>query len=104
MDLMQIGNPRLQNAVRRNLVSFPAQAPVFVRQSRPDIHWRVAVLYFVHGWSLGAIAGRYGLTTSRAGQIARAWRKASITAGYIQEIPGGPFAGQTPAAPLFRLN
>jgi hypothetical protein len=90
MDLSQMSNPGLQNAVRRNLVSFPSQAPVFPRQARTDIQWRVALLYFVRGWSFNAIAGRYRLSHERVGQIARDWRTASIAAGYIQEIPGGP--------------
>jgi hypothetical protein len=90
VDLSHIGNPRLQSAISRNLVSFPAQAPVFPRQSRTDIQWRVALLYFVRGWSFSDIARRYGLTRSRAGQIARDWRKACVASGYIQEIPGGP--------------
>lgn len=87
MDLTRIGNRRLQRAVRLNLVSFPAQAPVFSRQSRTDIQWRVALLYFVRGWSFPAIAHRYHLSHERIGQIARDWRTASVAAGYIQEIP-----------------
>ena len=90
MDLSQMSNPGLQNAVRRNLVSFPSKAPVFPRQARTDIQWRVALLYFVRGWSFNAIAGRYRLSHERVGQIARDWRTAAIAAGYIQEIPGGP--------------
>ena len=89
-----MGNRSLQSAVRRNLVSFPAQAPAFPRQSRMDIQWRVAQLYFVRGWSFAVIARRYRLSHERVGQIARDWRTASIAAGYIQEIPGGPW-GET---------
>jgi hypothetical protein len=87
MDISQLGNPRLQDAIRRNLVSFPAQAPTYRKQARTDIQWRIAVLYFVRGWTFGAIAERYGLSRARAGQIARAWRAASIKAGYIQGVP-----------------
>lgn len=91
MDLLSLGNRAIQGAVRHNLVSFPAGALVFPRQSRTDLQWRIAVLYFVRGWSFSAIARRYGLTHERIGQIARDWRKASIAAGYIQEIPADPF-------------
>jgi len=86
-----------------NLVSFPAQAPVFTRRSRADIQWRVALLYFVRGWSLQAIAARYGLTHERVGQIARDWRTASIAAGYIQVIPeGSPMNRETLAGFAYR--
>jgi hypothetical protein len=99
MDLSLISNRGLQDALRHNLVSFPAWVPVFPRVSRTDLQWRVALLYFVRGWSFSAIAKRYGLTHERVGQIARDWRKASIAAGYIQEIPGGPFGDHTTSAP-----
>ncbi len=99
MDLSHLGNRRLQDAVRRNLVSFPAQAPVFPRQPRTDLQWRVALLYFVRGWSFEAIGRRYCLSHERIGQIARDWRAASIAAGYIQEIPGGPWWPSHDATP-----
>lgn len=94
MDLNILRNHELQEAVRWNYVSFPAQAPVYKGQSRPDIHWRLAVLYFVHGWSLNDLAKKYGMSRERAGQIVKAWRILSVRHGYIQEIPtdtiGGP--------------
>ena len=103
MNLSGIGNRALKSAVRRNLVSFPAQAPVFARQSRQDIQWRVALLYFVRGWSFTAIARRYRLSQERVGQIARDWRTASIKAGYIQEIPLDPSGAGTPNSGVNRL-
>jgi hypothetical protein len=87
MDLTKATNAELRAAVRSNRVSFPSQPPVFARLARPDIHWRVAVLFFVHGWSLTAVAKRYGISRERTGQIAHAWGLRSIRTGYIQEIP-----------------
>jgi hypothetical protein len=87
MDLKILRNHELQEAVRWNYVSFPAQAPVYRGQSRPDIQWRLAVLYFVQGWSLNNVAKKYGLSRERAGQILKAWRLLSVENGYIQEIP-----------------
>ena len=92
MDLTTLHNNELQEAIRGNRVSFPSQAPVYNRQSRADIQWRLAVLYFVRGWSLSGVARRYGMSRERAGQIITAWRVLSVQLGYIQEIPVIPIA------------
>jgi hypothetical protein len=80
-------NRALRVALQRNVVSFPAQAPVFNRLPRADIHWRIAVLYFVRGWSMRDIATRYRLGASRIGQIITAWRINAVNQGYVQTIP-----------------
>ncbi|MGD1071193.1 MAG: hypothetical protein ABSB15_13715 [Bryobacteraceae bacterium] len=100
MDLTTLQSHELREAVRTNRVSFPSQAPTWDKQSRCDIQWRLAVLYFVRGWSLFDIAHRYGLSRERAGQIVRAWRILSVKHGYIQEIPAGESAANIPAYPL----
>ena len=97
-DLFDLGNRGLQAAVRGNLVSFPAQAPTYERQARPDIQWRLAVLYFVHGWSQTAAGRRYGISGPRAWQILKAWRLTSLKAGYIQEIPSFTSPNAAPPA------
>jgi hypothetical protein len=84
-DLFALGNRGLQAAVRGNLVSFPAQVPTYERQARPDIQWRLAVLYFVQGWSQTAAGRRYGISGPRVGQILKAWRMTSLKSGYIEE-------------------
>jgi hypothetical protein len=99
MDLKILRNPELQRAIRGNHVSFPAQAPVYKKQARSDIQWRLAVLYFVRGWPIDKIARRYKLSRERAGQIIKAWRVLSVESGYIQEIPPDP-AVQMPPAPV----
>jgi hypothetical protein len=96
MDLKILRNPELQRAIRENYVSFPAQAPVYNNQARADIQWRLAVLYFVHGWSINEVAHRYKISRERAGQIIKAWRVLSVESGYIQEIPPDPAAHTHP--------
>jgi hypothetical protein len=104
MDLNILRNPELQRAIRENYVSFPAQAPVYNNQARADIQWRLAVLYFVHGLSINALARRYKLSRERAGQIIKAWRVLSVERGYIQEIPPDPAANAQPRVNHPALN
>jgi hypothetical protein len=92
MNLQTLKNDELRRAIRTNQVSFPAAAPVFPKQSRADIGWRLALLYFVRCWSLNDIARRYRLSRERAGQIVKIWRVLAVQSGYIQEIPDDPFA------------
>ena len=86
VELALLGNRALQLAVRRNLVCFPSQAPIFGKQPRRDVQWRLAVLYFIRGWSTREIARRYGLTRERCGQIISDWRIRAVNMGYIQDI------------------
>jgi hypothetical protein len=86
VDLALLGNRELQEALRRNLVCFPAQAPVFGKPPRRDVQWRLAVLYFVRHWPTRLIADRYHLTRERCGQIISDWRVRAIALGYIQDV------------------
>jgi hypothetical protein len=89
-DLALLGNRALQMAIRRNMVCFPAQAPIFGKPPRRQFQWRLAVLYFVRGWSTRQIALRYGLTRERCGQIISEWRIRAVNMGYIQDVtPSG---------------
>src|SRR5260221_14350634 len=74
----------LRAAIRRNVVTFPSQVPVFERHVRPDLQRKMVQLYFVLGWSCESIAARYGLLRQRAGQILRTWQQRAIETGYIQ--------------------
>jgi len=85
-ELALLGNRTLQTLIRGNFVCFPAQAPVFGQKSRRDLQWRLAVLYFVRGWSTRSIADRYGLTRERCGQIISDWRIRAVALGYIQDV------------------
>lgn len=86
MDLAAFGNRDLQDAIRRNTVCFPSQAPVFGRRPRRDLQWRLAVLYFVRGWSTALIARHYGITRERCCQIIAEWRMRAVNMGYIQDV------------------
>ncbi|MES1261146.1 MAG: hypothetical protein ABUS49_05355 [Acidobacteriota bacterium] len=91
IDLALLGNRALQVAVRRNLVCFPSQAPIFGKQPHRDVQWRLAVLYFIRGWSTREIARRYGLTRERCGQIITDWRIRAVNMGYIQDVTPDDF-------------
>ena len=95
MDLALLGNRALQVAVRRNLVCFPSQAPIFGKRPRRDVQWRLAVLYFIRGWSTREIARRYGLTRERCGQIITDWRIRAVNMGYIQDVTPDDFDALT---------
>ncbi len=86
IELALLGNRTLQTLIRGNFVCFPSQAPVFGQRVRRDLQWRLAVLYFVRGWSTRLIADRYGLTRERCGQIISDWRIRAIALGYIQDV------------------
>jgi|SRR5271170_2620232 len=77
----------LRRAVRANRVSFPSQAPTFVKHDRPDLQWKFAQLYFVLGWNCRDIAGRYGLIRQRVQQVLNTWKQRAVETGYIQFIP-----------------
>jgi hypothetical protein len=87
MDVHTLTNQTLRSAIWRNQASFPSVVPVFEKQTRPDIQWRVVQLYFVRGWSFGDLAKRYQVTPQRVMQIVTLWRMRAVTLGYIQEIP-----------------
>ncbi len=84
--LGEAGNRILRTAIRCNLVTFPAQVPVFKKVTRPDVHARFALLYFVRGWSMSDIADRYGLGRQRVGQIITQWRICAVNQEYVQVI------------------
>ena len=93
-------NKILRQAVQENLVSFPAQVPVFEKRSRPDLQQKIVVLYFVLGWTMDDIAKRYGLGRQRMGQILTAWRVRAVKEGYVQAIePEHPLFQKGPLDP-----
>ena len=80
------GNTMLRIAVRRNLVSFPAQVPAFMKQPAGVTQQRVVQLYFVRGWSVRNICDRYRLGKKLMQNLLADWRVRAIAAGLIQEI------------------
>lgn len=77
----------VRTAIRKHRLSFPSQVPVFSHLHRPEIQWRIVLLYFVRGWSQLRIGRRYGMTTRRVGQLARQWARQAIELGYVDHIP-----------------
>jgi len=92
MTLALLGNTMLRTAITRNLVSFPAQIRPFMKRSCGDVQERIVQLYFVRGWSVRNICGRYGLSKAMAHKLLAEWRIRAIDAGYIQEIEPGTLA------------
>jgi hypothetical protein len=85
--LLICGNAGLRGAIRKNLVTFPAQM-VRLRSSghgndRPE---RIVQLYFVHGWSIGKLCHRYRLSKKRVEDVLMKWRHRAVAAGFVQEI------------------
>jgi hypothetical protein len=77
----------IKKAIRDQVISFPSQVPVFRHLHRPDIQWRIVLLYFVHGWPSSRIAARYGMTRERVVQLLRQWTSRAILRGYLDHIP-----------------
>jgi hypothetical protein len=78
---------RIRGAIRSHRLSFPSQVPIFKHLHRPDVQWRMVVLFFVHGWACSKIARRYGMTRERVKQLVRQWTSRAIRGGYIDRIP-----------------
>jgi len=76
----------LRRAVRMNIVSFPAQVPVLLKQPPADMQWRIVVLYFVRGWSQRAIAARFGVPVHRIARALSEWSARAVAFRYVQVI------------------
>ena len=55
------------------------------------MQWRLAVLYFIRGWSTREIGRLYGLPRERCGQIISDWRIRAVNMGYIQDVTPDDF-------------
>jgi hypothetical protein len=85
-----LGNRSLQTALAGNLVSFPSQVPSFGKSPLKEIQWRLAILYFVRGWSTRELGRRYGVSPQRCGQLISDWRIRAVRLGYIDDVrPSG---------------
>jgi hypothetical protein len=78
---------RLRAAIQANEMTFPVPVPIFRGQYRADVQWRIAELYFVHGWSPTRLAVRYEVTSARVRQSLRCWVQRALTVGYLQPMP-----------------
>jgi hypothetical protein len=86
MNISLIGNSALRIAIQRNLVSFPAQIPAFMKRPGDDTQQRIAHLYFCRGWPIRDICARYGLGKPMAQRLVSEWRIRAVAAGFIQDI------------------
>jgi hypothetical protein len=86
MNISLIGNSALRIAIQRNLVSFPAQIPSFVKRPGDDTQQRIAYLYFGRGWPVRNICARYGLGKALVQRLVSEWRIRAVAAGYIQDV------------------
>jgi len=80
-------NSGLRQAIKSNAVSFPSQTPCFAGNAGGGaLHWRIAQLYFVRGWSVGRICLRHRLSKQMVRNILSQWRLRAVAAGFVQEI------------------
>jgi hypothetical protein len=84
--LDQAGNRVVRAGIRNNLITFPSEVPVFKKTTRPDLQAKIAVLYFVMGWSTERIGERYRIGRQRVSQIVTTWRIRAVRQGFIQVI------------------
>ena len=91
-DVADVSLRRLRTALRNGWISFPSPVPVFIRQSRPEIQWRLVPLYFVSGWACTQLASRYRVTPDRARQLLSQWVRRAVLLGYLQQIPAADAA------------
>jgi hypothetical protein len=86
------GSVVLRRAIRSNIVSFPSQIPVFLKQSDAGAQWRAVLLFFVRGWSSPRIAERFQVPTHRVWQILEDWSVRAWELGYVRVLDPEAFA------------
>jgi two-component system, OmpR family, KDP operon response regulator KdpE len=86
---------RLRTAIRNNRISFPSQIPSFSCQPMAEIEWRLAGLFFIHGWPCADLGLRYGLCKSYVEKRILHWARRSILVGYLQKIPDLEWPGDS---------
>ena len=94
------GCAALRRAVRRNIVSFPSQAPALLKQPEADRQRRMVVLYFVCGWSAENVAARFHVPKHQAWKILNEWSVRALALGYVQVIDEEAFAAVCHIAPI----
>ncbi len=86
------GSAVLRRALRRNIVSFPSQIPVFLKQPPADMQWRMVLLYFIRGWSSVKIAARFNVPTHSIRKSLNEWSVRALALGFVQVIEPEAFA------------
>ena len=85
------GGAVLRRALRQNVVSFPSQVPVFLKDPPADMQWRVVLLFFVCRWNSPKIAARFNVPKHRIWEIVNHWSVRALALGYIQIIDADAF-------------
>jgi transposase-like protein len=104
MTLPLLGNKLLRTALKRNLVTFPAQIRPLSKRASGDLQERIVQLYFVRGWTVRDICDRYGSSKAIVQNLLAEWRIRAIECGYIQEVEPGCTAALVPQAIPFRAE
>jgi hypothetical protein len=86
------GSRLLRRAIRKNIVSFPAQVPAFAKQPPDGAQWRMVLLYFVRGWNLRDIAARFQVPPHRVCLILNNWSVRALALGYVEIVDPDAFA------------
>jgi hypothetical protein len=80
------GSGILRRAIRMNIVSFPAQILSFPTGSQGDMQWRMVLLFFVRGWSVTKIAGRFHVPRHRVWTLLNGWSIRAMALGHVQVV------------------
>jgi hypothetical protein len=86
------GAAALRRALRGNIVSFPSQIPILMKQPAADMQWRMVLLFFLRGWSAPSIAARFHVPKHRIRKSLNDWSVRALALGYIQVIDQEAFA------------
>lgn len=78
---------QFREAIRRNEIVFPSPVPKFPCQCQPEIQWRAAELFLIHGWTCVRLGARYGVTRGRMWRYVRNWIDRAQALGYLEDIP-----------------
>ena len=81
----------LRRAIRGNIVSFPSQIPILLKQPAADMQWRMVLLFFVRGWSAANIAERFHVPSHRVWKLLNAWSVRAMALGHVQVIDSEAF-------------
>jgi hypothetical protein len=79
-------NAALRDAIRNNRVTFPSQMVRLRSRADRDTSERIVQLYFISGWPVRRLCGRYRLSRTKIDKILNEWRQRAIAAGFVQEI------------------
>jgi hypothetical protein len=80
------GSAALRRALRGNIVCFPTQIPILLKQPCADMQWRMVLLFFVRGWTSASIASRFQVPKHRIRKSLNEWSFRALALGHVQII------------------